>query len=223
MKLDLVNLVIISGIWLCGLLMVVELTYSFWEKVTAYRLRDVPFVHEAGHALAAWYSGRVRSVRVCASSAGGFTDYCWRVQEDRPQLLDSERHLMKCIISLAGLTADVMINGYRRQVTRVVMCSDDDLRNVRINLRVLADLRREGRIRVPTVDTGGISPPLLRDIRLHCACDDQTESVIDWIIVETCELLKEHRQELDLLAAVLRQKNSLSHDEIAAILDPMPE
>ena len=177
--------------------------------------------HEAGHALAAWYSPASDPLEkisiVPRGRALGFTEQI--PTEDRHNL--TEDYLRsRLVIMLSGRGAEKLRFG------SYSTGAEDDLKQAtRLAYKMVGQWGMAEKLGAVGYSIAEEHPFLGRDITTTPEFGDDTARLLDEEVRHTLgqaesaatELLQQHRQQLQLLVAALLEQETLHHDEIAAV------
>jgi ATP-dependent Zn protease len=173
--------------------------------MNGYDETDRTIVHEAGHALVAWYSPSVISVdRMWLNDSGGKTAF-------RSILVTPAHHWEKVAVGLAGMAAEVLCFGSVHGLS-----SRGDLLDARA---VAVDFCRNGRPRLPWQQE-----PTVRGLDFERIFDAAPSVDVVWLMNESFKrstyLIRENKAGHDRLVNALRRDRDLSAKQIASLFGP---
>ena len=182
--------------------------------------RKIVAYHEAGHAVAGWFlehADPLLKVTIIprASGALGFAQYL-----PKEVHLRTQDQIMDIVaMALAGRAAEEVFFG------SVTTGASDDLRRVTqmvystIQLYGMND--RLGQLAFPK------DPSAMWDERRYSektakAMDEEAKDIVDKAYERTLALLRERKKEVDLVAKLLLEKETINHDEVYDLIGERP-
>ena len=182
------------------------------QKIVAY--------HEAGHAVAGWFlehADPLLKVTIIprASGALGFAQYL-----PKEVNLRTQDQIMDIVaMALAGRAAEEIFFG------RVTTGASDDLKRVTrmvySTIQLYGMNNRLGQLSFPK------DPNAMWDERRYSektakAMDEEAKDIVDKAYERTLNLLRERKNEVDLVAKLLLEKETINHDEVYDLIGARP-
>ena len=182
--------------------------------------RSIVAYHEAGHAIAGWFlehADPLLKVTIIPRTSGalGFAQYL-------PQevFLRTQEEIMDIVcMALAGRAAEEIFFG------RVTTGASDDLRRVTdlvySTIQLYGMNPRLGQLAFPK------DPNAMFDERPYSektakAMDEEAKTIVDEAYKRTLDLLRERKKEVELVAKMLLEKETIVHDDVSELIGPRP-
>eukprot|EP00934_Nitzschia_sp_Nitz4_P007572 Nitzschia sp. Nitz4//scaffold31_size150131//97815//100746//NITZ4_002841-RA/size150131-augustus-gene-0.6-mRNA-1//1//CDS//3329547698//7562//frame0 len=190
------------------------------NKIISKEERDIVAHHEAGHAVAGWFlehADPLLKVTIIPRSSGalGFAQYL-----PKEVFLRTQDQIMDIVcMALAGRAAEEIFFG------RVTTGASDDLRRVTdlvySTIQVYGMNPRLGQLAFPK------DPNAMFDERPYSektakAMDEEAKRIVDEAYHRTLNLLKEHKDEVEKIANMLMDKETITHDDVYETIGPRP-
>jgi AFG3 family protein len=190
------------------------------NKIMSKEERSIVAHHEAGHAVAGWFlehADPLLKVTIIPRSSGalGFAQYL-----PKEVFLRTHDQIMDIVcMALAGRASEEIFFG------RVTTGASDDLRRVTdlvySTIQLYGMNPRLGQLAFPK------DPNAMFDERPYSdatakAMDEEAKSIVDSAYQRTLNLLQEHKAEVEKVAALLLEKETITHDDIMEIVGPRP-
>jgi len=189
-------------------------------KIMSKEERSIVATHEAGHAIAGWFlehADPLLKVTIIPRTSGalGFAQYL-----PKEVFLRSKDQIMDIVcMSLAGRAAEEVFFG------RVTTGASDDLRRVtQLVYSMVKDFgmnNRLGQLSFPRDDNAAPGDKPYSDSTAE-AMDEEARSMVDAAYKQTVELIREHREDVEKLANLLLDKETITHDDIEDLVGPRP-
>jgi AFG3 family protein len=190
------------------------------NKIMSDHEKKIVAYHEAGHAVAGWFlehADPLLKVTIIPRSSGalGFAQYLpketfLRTQE---QILD-----MVCK-ALAGRAAEDVFFG------RVTTGASDDLKRVTqlvySTIQTFGMNSRVGQLAYPKNDNGLPGDKPYSDSTAE-AMDEEARAIVDAAYARTVELIIQHKDEVEKVAKLLLEKETITHDDIVDLIGDRP-
>jgi len=177
--------------------------------------------HEAGHAIAGWFlehSDPLLKVSITTRSNGAL-GYAQFLPKDiflrtRDQIMDS------VCMALAGRAAEEICFG------KVSTVASDDLSRVTDlvyqTIKIYGMNNEIGQLAFPTDPNTSMSETSYSKATAE-VIDDEAREVVSVAYKRTLNLLNEKKSELEKIANLLLEKETISHDDIANLIGPKPQ
>jgi AFG3 family protein len=190
------------------------------NKIMSKEEREIVAHHEAGHAVAGWFlehADPLLKVTIIPRTSGalGFAQYL-----PKEVFLRTEDQIMDIVcMALAGRAAEEIFFG------RVTTGASDDLRRVTdmvySTIQVYGMNSRLGQLAFPK------DPNAMFDERPYSektakAMDEEAKRIVDEAYQRTLNLLNEHKEDLDKVARMLLDKETITHDDVYELIGPRP-
>ena len=190
------------------------------NKIMSKEERSIVAHHEAGHAVAGWFlehADPLLKVTIIprASGALGFAQYL-----PKEVALRTQDQIMDIVaMALAGRAAEEIFFG------GVTTGASDDLRRVTqmvySTIQLYGMNERLGQLAFPK------DPSAMWDERRYSektakAMDEEAKEIVDRAYERTLELLRERKDEVDKVAKLLLEKETINHDQIYDLIGERP-
>lgn len=190
------------------------------NKIISKEERDIVAHHEAGHAVAGWFlehADPLLKVTIIPRSSGalGFAQYL-----PKEVFLRTQAQIMDIVcMALAGRAAEEIFFG------RVTTGASDDLRRVTdlvySTIQVYGMNPRLGQLAFPK------DPNAMFDERPYSektakAMDEEAKQIVDEAYQRTLNLLSEHKEDVEKIAQMLLEKETITHDDVIEVIGPRP-
>ena len=190
------------------------------NKIMSVEERSIVAHHEAGHAIAGWFlehADPLLKVTIIPRTSGalGFAQYL-----PKEVFLRTQEEIMDIVcMALAGRAAEEIFFG------RVTTGASDDLRRVTdlvySTIQVYGMNARLGQLAFPK------DPNAMFDERPYSektakAMDEEAKSMVDNAYERTLELLKEHEDDVEKVAQLLLEKETITHDDVSDLVGARP-
>jgi AFG3 family protein len=190
------------------------------NKIMSSEERSIVAHHEAGHAIAGWFlehADPLLKVTIIPRTNGalGFAQYL-----PKEVFLRTQEEIMDIVcMALAGRAAEEIFFG------RVTTGASDDLRRVTdlvySTIQVYGMNPRLGQLAFPK------DPNAMFDERPYSektakAMDEEAKTIVDEAYKRTVELLREHKNDVEKVAKLLLEKETITHDDVHDIVGPRP-
>lgn len=182
--------------------------------------RSIVAHHEAGHAVAGWFlehADPLLKVTIIPRSSGalGYAQYL-----PKEIFLRTQDQIMDIVcMALAGRAAEDIFFG------RVTTGAADDLRRVTdivYNLiQVYGMNDRVGQLAFPKDPNAFPGDKPYSDATAQ-AMDEEARTIVDAAYQKTLNLLKEKKEELEKVAKLLLEKETITHDDVADLIGDRP-
>ena len=190
------------------------------HKIMSLEERSIVAHHEAGHAMAGWFlehADPLLKVTIIprASGALGFAQYL-----PKEVFLRSQDQIMDIVcMALAGRASEEVFFG------RVTTGASDDLRRVtQLVYSTIKDFgmnSKVGQLSFPQSDDGGPGDKPYSDSTAE-AMDDEARRIVDAAYERTVNLIREKKAEVEKVAKLLLEKETITHDDIVDLVGPRP-
>ena len=190
------------------------------NKIMSTEERSIVAHHESGHAIAGWFlehADPLLKVTIIPRTSGalGFAQYL-----PKEVFLRSEDQIMDLVcMALAGRAAEEVFFG------RVTTGASDDLRRVtQLVYGMIKDFgmnNRLGQLSFPQNDNSSPGDKPYSDSTAE-AMDEEARSMVDAAYKRTVKLIREHREDVEKLANLLLEKETITHDDIEDLVGPRP-
>ena len=182
------------------------------KKIVAY--------HEAGHAVAGWnlkYADPLLKVTIVPRGSGalGFAQYLPKevFLRNKDQIMD-----MVCMTLAGRASEDIFFD-------KVTTGASDDLRKVTQILYSMVQIYgmndRIGNLSFPK-DQGGGFPERPYSEQTAVAMDEEAKKLVDGAYNRTLDLIRDNKEQVQKLAELLLEKETVNHDDIVNCLGPRP-
>jgi AFG3 family protein len=190
------------------------------NKIMSLEERSIVAHHEAGHAIAGWFlehADPLMKVTIIPRSSGalGFAQYL-----PKEVFLRTQDQIMDIVVmALAGRAAEEIFFG------GVTTGASDDLRRVTdlvySTIQLYGVNPRLGQLAFPK------DPDAMFDIQPYSqktakAMDEEAKDIVDAAYKRSLELLREHKMDVEKVANLLLDKETITHDDIVDIVGPRP-
>lgn len=190
------------------------------NKIISKEERNIVAHHEAGHAVAGWFlehADPLLKVTIIPRSSGalGFAQYL-----PKEVFLRTQEQIMDIVsMALAGRAAEEIFFG------RVTTGASDDLRRVTdlvySTIQVYGMNPRLGQLAFPK-DPGAMFEERPYSEKTAKAMDEEAKSIVDAAYERTLTLLRERKSEVEKVANMLLEKETINHDDIVDMIGPRP-
>mmetsp|Transcript_22113 Transcript_22113/g.51985 ORF Transcript_22113/g.51985 Transcript_22113/m.51985 type:complete len:562 (+) Transcript_22113:1273-2958(+) len=190
------------------------------NKIMSTEERSIVAHHEAGHAIAGWFlehADPLLKVTIIPRTSGalGFAQYL-----PKEVFLRTQEEIMDIVcMALAGRAAEEIFFG------RVTTGASDDLRRVTdlvySTIRDYGMNQRLGQLAYPK------DPNAMFDERPYSektakAMDEEAKDIVDAAYQRTLNLLQEHKDDVEKVALLLLEKETITHDDVDELVGPRP-
>jgi AFG3 family protein len=190
------------------------------NKIMSKEERDIVAHHEAGHAVAGWFlehADPLLKVTIIPRSSGalGFAQYL-----PKEVYLQTEEQIMDIVcMALAGRAAEEIFFG------GVTTGASDDLRRVTemvySTIQLYGMNPRLGQLAFPK------DPNAMFDERPYSektakAMDEEAKRIVDEAYQRTLNLLLGRRADVEKVAKLLLEKETITHDDVLELVGPRP-
>lgn len=191
------------------------------NKIMSEEEKSIVAHHEAGHAVAGWFlehADPLLKVTIIPRSSGalGYAQYL-----PKEVFLRTEEQIMHIVkMALAGRAAEEVFFG------RVTTGASDDLRRVTqlvySTIQIYGMNSRVGQLAFPKDPNafGGEEKPY-SDATSE-AMDEEARNIVDEAYKQTLALITEKKNEVELLANLLREKETITHDDVVDAIGKRP-
>ncbi len=189
------------------------------NKIMSQHDREIVAHHEAGHAVAGWFlkhADPLLKVTIIPRTSGalGFAQYL-----PKEVFLRTEQQIMDIVcMALAGRAAEEVFFG------RVTTGASDDLRRVTqlvySTIRTYGMNSRVGQLAYPRDDNQFGDKPY-SDATAE-AMDDEARAIVDAAYQRTVELIREKREQVEAVAKLLIDKETITHDDMIDLIGERP-
>merc|ERR1711935_274845 len=190
------------------------------NKIMSDDERSIVAYHEAGHAIAGWFlehADPLLKVTIIprASGALGFAQYL-----PKEVFLRTQEEIMDIVcMALAGRAAEEIFFG------GVTTGASDDLRRVTdlvySTIQVYGMNSRVGQLAFPK-DPNAMPGGKPYSDSTAKAMDEEARSIVDRAYERTLKLLRERKNEVEAVAKLLLEKETVVHDDIHELVGPRP-
>ena len=190
------------------------------NKIMSEKEKKIVAYHEAGHAVAGWFlehADPLLKVTIIprASGALGFAQYL-----PKEVFLRTQEQIMDIVCkTLAGRAAEDVFFG------RVTTGASDDLK--RVTQMVYSTIQtygmnsRVGQLAYPQNDDGMPGDKPYSDSTAE-AMDDEARAMVDAAYQRTVELIRERKEEVEKVANLLLEKETITHDDMIELIGERP-
>ena len=190
------------------------------NKIISVEERKIVAHHEAGHAIAGWFlehADPLLKVTIIPRTSGalGFAQYL-----PKEVFLQTHEQIMDIVcMALAGRAAEEIFFG------RVTTGASDDLRRVTdlvySTIQLYGMNPRLGQLAFPK------DPNAMFDERPYSektakAMDEEAKQIVDETYERTLELLRNHKEDVEKVANLLLEKETITHDDVLELVGPRP-
>lgn len=190
------------------------------NKIMSKEEREIVAHHEAGHAVAGWFlehADPLLKVTIIPRSSGalGFAQYL-----PKEVYLQTNDQIMDIVcMALAGRAAEEIFFG------GVTTGASDDLRRVTdlvySTIQLYGMNPRLGQLAFPK------DPNAMFDERPYSektakAMDEEAKNIVDEAYQRTLNLLREHKEDVEKVAQMLLDKETITHDDVLELIGPRP-
>ncbi|KAG7364455.1 ATP-dependent metalloprotease FtsH [Nitzschia inconspicua] len=190
------------------------------NKIMSVEERSIVAHHEAGHAIAGWFlenADPLLKVTIIPRTSGalGFAQYL-----PKEVFLRTQEEIMDIVcMALAGRASEEIFFG------SVTTGASDDLRRVTdlvySTIQVYGMNERLGQLAFPK------DPNAMFDERPYSektakAMDEEAKIIVDEAYKRTLELLWEHKDDVEKVANLLLEKETITHDDVFDLVGPRP-
>jgi len=190
------------------------------NKIMSVQEKSIVAHHEAGHAVAGWFlehADPLLKVTIIPRTSGalGYAQYL-----PKETFLRTEEQIMDIVcMALAGRAAEDIFFG------SVTTGASDDLRRVTdlvySTIQIYGMNSRVGQLAFPKDPNafGGDKP--YSDATAE-AMDEEARTIVDAAYERTMALMREKKEELEKVANLLLEKETITHDDIYDLIGPRP-
>ncbi len=190
------------------------------NKIMSDKEKKIVAYHEAGHAVAGWFlehADPLLKVTIIprASGALGFAQYL-----PKEVFLRTQEQIMDIVCkTLAGRAAEDVFFG------RVTTGASDDLK--RVTQMVYSTIQtygmnsRVGQLAYPQNEDGMPGDKPYSDSTAE-AMDDEARAMVDAAYERTVELIRERREEVEKVANLLLERETITHDDMIELIGERP-
>ena len=190
------------------------------NKIMSKEERSIVAHHEAGHAVAGWFlehADPLLKVTIIPRSSGalGFAQYL-----PKEVFLRTQNQIMDIVcMALAGRAAEEIFFG------RVTTGASDDLKRVTelvySTIQLYGMNNRVGQLSFPK-DPNAMFEERPYSEKTAKAMDEEARAIVDAAYQRTLDLLREKKDEVEKVAHLLLDKETITHDDIIDIIGPRP-
>jgi AFG3 family protein len=190
------------------------------NKIMSKEEQSIVAHHEAGHAVAGWFlehADPLLKVTIIprASGALGFAQYL-----PKEVFLRSEAQIRDIVcMALAGRAAEEVFFG------GVTTGASDDLRRVTqlvySTIQVYGMNEKVGQLAFPKSEGGGPGDKPYSDSTAE-AMDDEARRIVDTAYESTVNLIRKHKQDVENVAKLLLERETITHDDMVDLIGPRP-
>ena len=192
------------------------------NKIMSEEERSIVAYHEAGHAVAGWFlehADPLLKVTIIPRSSGalGFAQYL-----PKEVFLRTQNQIMDLVsMALAGRAAEDIFFG------RVTTGASDDLKRVTqlvySTVKLYGMNPRLGQLSFPEEqDPNGFPQERAYSEKTAKAMDEECRKIVDDAYQRTLELLREKKTEVEKVAQLLLEKETITHDDMVGIIGARP-
>jgi AFG3 family protein len=189
-------------------------------KILSKEEQNIVAHHEAGHAVAGWFlehADPLLKVTIIprASGALGFAQYL-----PKEVFLRSRDQIMDIVcMALAGRAAEHVFFG------EVTTGASDDLRRVtQLVYSMIKDYGMHdsvGQLAYPSQNDNNLGDKPYSDETAEMM-DDEARSIVNDAYERTVALIREHQHDVDKVASVLLEKETITHDDLVELIGERP-
>eukprot|EP00560_Eucampia_antarctica_P007499 CAMPEP_0197826880 /NCGR_PEP_ID=MMETSP1437-20131217/3766_1 /TAXON_ID=49252 ORGANISM="Eucampia antarctica, Strain CCMP1452" /NCGR_SAMPLE_ID=MMETSP1437 /ASSEMBLY_ACC=CAM_ASM_001096 /LENGTH=885 /DNA_ID=CAMNT_0043427503 /DNA_START=123 /DNA_END=2781 /DNA_ORIENTATION=+ len=190
------------------------------NKIMSIEEKSIVAHHEAGHAVAGWFlehADPLLKVTIIPRTSGalGYAQYL-----PKETFLRTEEQIMDIVcMALAGRAAEDIFFG------RVTTGASDDLRRVTdlvySTIQVYGMNSRVGQLAFPKDPNAMPGDKPYSDATAE-AMDEEARAIVEKAYERTLSLMREKRTELEKVANLLLEKETITHDDIYDLIGPRP-
>jgi AFG3 family protein len=190
------------------------------NKIMSKEERSIVAHHEAGHAVAGWFlehADPLLKVTIIPRTSGalGFAQYL-----PKEVYLQTQDQIMDIVcMALAGRAAEEIFFG------GVTTGASDDLRRVTdmvySTIQIYGMNPRLGQLAFPK-DPNAMFEEKPYSEKTARAMDEEAKQVVDEAYQRTLVLLREHKDDVERVAALLLDKETITHDDVLELVGPRP-
>lgn len=191
------------------------------NKIMSEDEKSIVAHHEAGHAVAGWFlehADPLLKVTIIPRSSGalGYAQYL-----PKEVFLRTEEQIMDIVkMALAGRAAEEVFFG------RVTTGASDDLRRVTqlvySTIQLYGMNSRVGQLAFPKDENEmGMSDKPYSDATAE-AMDEEARSIVDEAYKQTVALIRERRDEVESIAKLLLEKETITNDDVSDAIGKRP-
>ena len=190
------------------------------NKIMSDEERSIVAYHEAGHAIAGWFlehADPLLKVTIIPRTSGalGFAQYL-----PKEVFLRTQEEIMDIVcMALAGRAAEEIFFG------RVTTGASDDLRRVTdlvySTIQLYGMNPRLGQLAFPKDDNAMFDERPYSE-KTAKAMDEEARSIVDGAYERTLKLLRERKSEVEAVAKLLLEKETIVHDDVHELVGPRP-
>jgi len=190
------------------------------NKIMSEEEKSIVAHHEAGHAVAGWFlehADPLLKVTIIPRTSGalGYAQYL-----PKEVFLRTEEQIMHIVkMALAGRAAEEVFFG------RVTTGASDDLRRVTqlvySTIQVYGMNSRVGQLAFPKDPNEMPGDKPYSDATSE-AMDEEARNIVDEAYKQTVALITEKKDQVELLANLLREKETITHDDVVDAIGERP-
>lgn len=190
------------------------------NKIMSKEERSIVAHHEAGHAIAGWFlehADPLLKVTIIPRSSGalGYAQYL-----PKEVFLRTEEQIMHIVMmALAGRAAEEVFFG------KVTTGASDDLRRVTdlvySTIQVYGMNSRVGQLAFPKDPNAMPGDKPYSDSTAE-AMDEEARRIVGEAYAKTIELITEKKEEVEKIANLLLDKETITHDDVIDLVGPRP-
>jgi len=191
------------------------------NKIISDQERQIVAHHEAGHAVAGWFlehADPLLKVTIIPRTSGalGFAQYL-----PKEVFLRTQEQIMDIVsMALAGRAAEEVFFG------RVTTGASDDLRRVTqlvySTIQTYGMNSRVGQLAYPQDNNDGMPGDRPYSDATAEAMDEEARAIVDAAYKRTVELIRERKEEVEMVAKLLIEKETITHDDVLDLIGPRP-
>ena len=190
------------------------------HKIMSPHEKSIVAHHEAGHAVAGWFlehADPLLKVTIIPRTSGalGFAQYL-----PKEVYLRSREQIMDIVcMALAGRAAEQVF------FNEVTTGASDDLR--RVTQLVYSTIKdygmntRLGQLSFPSDDNAGPGDKPYSESTAE-AMDEEARSIVDEAYERTVNLITEHKQDVEAVANLLLERETITHDDMVDLIGKRP-
>lgn len=190
------------------------------HKIMSVEERNIVAYHEAGHAMAGWFlehADPLMKVTIIPRSSGalGYAQYL-----PKELFLRTEEQMMHIVcMALAGRAAEEVFFG------KVTTGASNDLQRVTSiiyeTIQVYGMNSRIGQLAFPKDPNGYPGDKPYSDATAE-AMDEEARKIVDGAYERTLNLIREKKDEVEKVAKLLLEKETITHDDVVDLVGPRP-
>jgi len=190
------------------------------NKIMSKEERSIVAYHEAGHAIAGWFlehADPLLKVTIIPRTSGalGFAQYL-----PKEVFLRTQDEIMDIVcMALGGRAAEEIFFG------GVTTGASDDLRRVTdlvySTIQLYGMNPRLGQLAFPKDDNAMFDERPYSE-KTAKAMDEEARTIVDAAYERTLALLREKKNEVDIVAKLLLEKETIVHDDVYELVGPRP-